>query len=154
MGVSQSATRGLIALILATSLGGCVSGRGLAASQVVPVYTYPAGAHVVTSYGDSCTTPCRVPLPLDRGGSILVSLSGFEPQKIEIGSRVSARHVADTALDGADPLDAGLNLAFAALSGPGVYKELERNRVEVVLKPLGDAKPEEGQSLSPAGASQ
>ena len=154
MGVSQSAVRGLIVLAVTASLGGCVSGRGLAASQVVPVYSYPAGAHVVTSYGNSCTTPCRVPLPLDRGGSILVSLSGFEPQKIEIGSRVSARHVSDTALDGVDPLDAGLNLAFAALSGPGVYKELERNRVEVVLKPLDEAKPEDGQSLSLASEGQ
>lgn len=154
MGVSQSAMRGMAVLILAASLGGCVSGRGLAATQVVPVYTYPAGAHVVTSYGDSCTTPCRVPLPLDRGGSILVSMSGFEPQKIEIGSRVSARHVSDTVLDGVDPMDAGLNLAFAALSGPGVYKELERNRVELVLKPLDEAKPEEGQGLSPASESQ
>lgn len=152
MGVSQSAVRGLIVLAVTASICGCVSGRGLAASQVVPVYSYPAGAHVVTSYGNSCTTPCRVPLPLDRGGSILVSLSGFEPQKIEIGSRVSARHVADTALDGVDPLDAGLNLAFVALSGPGVYKELERNRVEVVLKPLDETTP--GQNLSLASEDQ
>ncbi|GEM_PF-1358899 len=135
------------ALIAGTLLSGCatrqfVKGEGLKPSETVLVVTDPAGAIAENGHGNSCSTPCYIPLLRARGGEITVSKDGYHTERFQITSSVTDRKVAMRSADFAveaidpDPVSIGLTALAHALDGKGGVMELDTKDITVTMRPL------------------
>lgn len=141
-------SRGILCVsLLAMMLAGCaqrqfVKGHGLDPSETVLVVINPKGALAVTNYGNSCRTPCYLPLLRARGGDITVSLDGFHTERVTVTSSVSdtavARRTADLAVEALDPDPVGLGLTALAqlLDGKGGVMALNERDLMIELRSL------------------
>ncbi|VAW08141.1 hypothetical protein MNBD_ALPHA05-918 [hydrothermal vent metagenome] len=117
-------------------LSACVQGQGVVASEVLRIKTSPAGATAVSSYGDECVTPCHLFLPTDKGGEVTISKAGYETQTIAIGTKFDTVGTALRTPDYVDPSDVVFDAVLLAAFGKGMYKNLEPNRINIVLMPI------------------
>jgi hypothetical protein len=140
--IMHHSSRFRILLLSPFLLSACVQGQGVAPTQGLRVSTTPAGATAVSSYGDQCTTPCTIFLPTDKGGDVTVSKTGYETTTVNIGTKFDKAGAALEAPDLADPASTAVSAVFLAAFGKGMYKNLERNRLDLVLEPV--ASPETG----------
>ena len=137
------------ALICTLTLGGCastdwVNGHTLETAESLAVLTLPAGATVTTEYGDSCTSPCKVPLLTKRGGEVTVELAGYCTERHRITSSVSDSRVARRATSYAieasdpDPVSIGLTALGDALTGKSGVMAIDKRKREVEMVALAD----------------
>ncbi|WP_067787626.1 hypothetical protein [Paraurantiacibacter namhicola] len=130
-----------------------VKGHGLAPSETAHIVTLPAGALAQTNYGDSCRTPCYLPLLRDRGGEITVSAPGFHTERFTVTSSVSAQQVAQRTTSMAveasdpDPVALGLTALANVMDGRGGVMELDERDFQIELRPLAEG---EEDLLAPA----
>lgn len=134
---------------MAVALSGCaqrqfVKGHGLAPSETVKVTTLPDGARAQSNYGQSCQTPCYIPLLREKGGEITISLEGCHTERFQITSSVSERHIVrrssellTEAVD-PDPIGVGLSALANILDGAGGVKELNTKDIDLTLIKLED----------------
>ncbi len=137
----------LAAFGMALALGGCakmqgVKGNALAPAEAVHVATLPSSAIASNGHGQSCRTPCSLPLLRSLGGEITIALDGFRTERVQIGSSVSDRYVAERARTYAvealdpDPASIGLTLLGHALGGRGGVRALDTNAIRIELVEL------------------
>lgn len=119
-----------------------VKGHFLKPSETVFVETLPQGALVESNFGQSCTTPCYIPLLRAKGGDLTISMDGYHTERIFVTSSVDGRRVAHRALDNAvaaidpDPVDMVLT-SFAQLAdGKGGVMSLDHRDFALELVPL------------------
>lgn len=139
----------------AVVLSGCeqkqfVKGHFLKPSETVFVETLPQGATVTSNFGQSCTTPCYIPLLRAKGGDLTISKDGFHTERIFVTSSVDGRRVAHRALDNAvaaidpDPVDMVLS-SFAQLAdGKGGVMSLDHRDFALELVPLEEGEIDRG----------
>ncbi len=150
----------VILLASTIALSGCANAFGvkskpLASAQDIKVVTMPAGALVETEYGNSCTTPCKVPLLTSRGGELTISLDGHQTERAFITSSVFEKRLAIRAADVAveaiepDPASIALNALGQLIGGKGAVMELDQRRLDLELLPLLEG---EADALAPAMA--
>jgi hypothetical protein len=84
-----------VILIVASglTLAGCASG-GMGGSDWLPKFepkpvdvqfqSQPVGAEAKTSTGQTCQTPCALPMPPDKDFQVTFSLAGYQPQTISV----------------------------------------------------------------------
>ena len=140
----------MMALLIAGSalmVSGCeqkqfVKGHFLKPSETVFVETLPQGALVESNFGQSCNTPCYIPLLRAKGGDLTISMDGYHTERIFVTSSVDGRRVAHRALDNAvaaidpDPVDMVLS-GFAQLAdGKGGVMSLDHRDFALELVPL------------------
>lgn len=134
---------------IALGLGGCakmqgVKGHALAPAEAVQVTTLPTSATASNGHGQSCQTPCSLPLLRASGGQITIALDGFRTERVQIGSAVSDKYVAERARTYAveaidpDPASIGLTLLGHALGGRGGIRTLESNEIRIELAQLAE----------------
>lgn len=150
--------KSLGALGIVVALSGCANAFGvksnpLAPAQSVTVATMPAGALATNGHGNSCVTPCQIPLMTDRGGEITVALGGFQTERVQVTSSVSERRLAmrsaNVAVEAIDPDPASILLTALghAASGKGGVMSLDNRHLELELTPLAEG---EEDLLAPA----
>jgi hypothetical protein len=73
------------------ALAGCASGGGSdwfpkfePAPVSVQFQSQPVAAEAKTSTGQSCQTPCTLPMPPDKDFSVTFSLAGYQPQTVPV----------------------------------------------------------------------
>lgn len=127
-------------------LTGCVGGDVLSRNAPVKIESSPPGAMATSEYGDSCTTPCSLRLPTDRGGSIRIAKAGYEDYETYVGSHFSkvkagVGTAADTAyyVDDPSPIVAGVDVLDAAFNSKSKYRYLDSYSVYARLAPVGGA---------------
>ncbi len=86
-----------VAVVLSPALAGCSdSGSGLFQSSPPPTVSLqfdsePPGAQVRTAQGQTCQTPCALPVPA-ASQSVTFEMNGYMPQTIQISTRAPADH--------------------------------------------------------------
>lgn len=119
-----------------------VKGHGLKPSETVRVVTLPAGATATSSYGQSCTTPCYLPLLRAEGGDLTVSLDGFRTERFTVTSSVSDHQIARRSTQylaesiDPDPVSLALTAVAGILDGRGGVMELDQRDYDIELIPL------------------
>ena len=137
----------LVAISTAMVLSGCekkqfVKGHFLKPSETVFVETLPQGALVQSNYGQSCTTPCYIPLLRAKGGDLTISMDGYHTERIFVTSSVDERRVAMRTLDNAvaaidpDPVDVVLSSFAQIADGKGGVMSLDHRDFALELVPL------------------
>lgn len=154
-------------LLAAAGLSACgqnyfVKGHALAPAGKVDVITAPAGATATNAHGNTCVTPCTLPLLTADGGEITLALAGYRTERHYVGARVSDRKIAMQAADYAveaidpDPFDIALTALSHAIAGRGGVQELDTRRIETELIELeegeedllADARPLTGERIA------
>ncbi len=142
-----------IATVSLLALSACgpnyfVKGHALKPAQQVDVATAPTGALVSNNFGNSCRTPCKLPLLTARGGELLIEKEGYFAELYYIGSEISGTKVAlqasDIALDAIDPepVTIGLTAIAHMISGKGAVMDLDRREIRSELIPLPEGEEE------------
>ncbi len=128
-----------LTLILGASiyLSSCVGAPRVLATQGLRVISNPEGATVISPSGGECVTPCTIFLSTDKGGEVTVSKAGYKPQTVKIGTKFDKVGAALEAPDIVDPASVAISAVFFAAFGKGMYKKLDRNRLDVVLELAG-----------------
>ncbi|MBV7267038.1 hypothetical protein [Erythrobacter ani] len=143
---------------VSVALSGCaqkqfVKGHGLAPSETVYIVTAPTGATASTNYGQSCTTPCYLPLLRAKGGEVTVAMDGHHTERFTVTSSVSdariARRAASNAVEAIDPDPVSILLTAAAqlADGKGGVMSLDERDFVIEMRPLEDG---EEDLLAPA----
>ena len=86
----------LLMLILNTGCATIIHGK----YQTVPVSSTPPGAHVRSSSGDICATPCQLNLLRDNEYVLVASVDGYDPQQQSVGKDTSGWFWANLILGG------------------------------------------------------
>jgi hypothetical protein len=74
--------------VMAITLVGCATVvRGV--HETFEIVSFPTGAHVQLSSGETCTTPCKLDLPRAVAFQARVSLPGYVTQVVPVASRNS-----------------------------------------------------------------
>ncbi len=121
-----------------------VKGKPLAPAQDLTIVTMPTGAVASNNHGNSCITPCKLPLLTARGGEIMISKDGYRTELHYIGSDISEARVVRRAASNAveaidpDPVSIALTALGNAVSGKGALMDLDRMRIMSELIPLED----------------
>lgn len=121
-------------LLCAASLSACATiTRGT--RQTFVIETDPAGANIVLSTGQTCTSPCRLQLKRKQAFTVTASLDGYQDGHAEVRSRMHA---------GGGAALAG-NAIFGGLIGVGVdasngsLRDLRPNPLRIPLARIGEA---------------
>lgn len=86
----------LLMLILNTGCATIIHGK----YQTVPVSSMPPGAHIRSSSGDICVTPCQLNLLRDNEYVLVASLDGYDHQQQSLGKDTSGWFWANIILGG------------------------------------------------------
>lgn len=83
--------RKLAILLVVPALAACgsknfVSGHAMKQAQFLHVAANIDGALATSEYGDSCRTPCNLPLLADRGGKVTITAPGYASQRHLVSS--------------------------------------------------------------------
>lgn len=114
--------------LAALSLGGCATLLN-GTHQDLSFLTEPAGAGVVLSSGQSCTSPCE--FSLKRGNDLQVdfTMDGYEPAMVYVQSRLGGSTFGN--------IIAGGGIGAVVDGSNGASNRLYPNPVSVRLAPLG-----------------
>ena len=87
--------RKILIVCACAAVAGCgqnyfVKGHALAPSDRIDIVTAPAGALASNSHGNSCYTPCDLPLLTADGGEITIAKDGFHTERADMGVTVHA----------------------------------------------------------------
>jgi hypothetical protein len=103
------------ATIVTAALAGCSDSTGLfkpapPPAQALQFDSQPPGADVRTAQGQTCQTPCSLPVPV-MSQSVSFAMNGYMPQTIQINVREPAEH----SLFNSTPPDLAPNPVVASL---------------------------------------
>src|ERR1051325_8016474 len=83
----------LFVLLGPAGLGGCASGTRGWGGQI-QITSQPVGAEVRTSLSQACTTPCTPTVSRKDEFSVSYAKPGYQPQTLQVGTRVAGAGVA------------------------------------------------------------
>lgn len=119
-----------------------VSGHPTSQAQFLFVDANVDGALVTSEYGDSCRTPCNIPLLADRGGKVMISAPGHASQRHLVGSEYLVVTPPPTTVSASvftggrwSGVSVGASTSF---SGPKRIAVLDEGLLLVELQPLGE----------------
>jgi hypothetical protein len=122
----------MVVAALALLLGGCATiTRGTTSD--VQVKSTPEDADVRTSYGMTCRSPCTLKVPRKDEFSVTISKPGFDPQTVDIKTKVAGTGAAGFA---GNILLGGV-VGMVTDAATGATLEHFPNPVDVTLYPAG-----------------
>lgn len=129
--------------LTASSCAPTVSGQPFAPAETVEINTAPIGATARTEYGDSCITPCLLPLLRSRGGEIYIDLAGYQGETISIAAYERNNQPAPALRSTPsghrhDAADVAFEAIRAVVAGQGRYRQLDTGQIWLRLVPLPD----------------
>src|ERR1041384_7486836 len=126
----------MVLVVLAPmGLGGCASvTRGW--SEQLQINSQPEGAEVRTSLNQQCVTPCTLTVQRKDEFSVSFAKPGYQPQTIQVGTRVAGGGAAGFA---GNILVGGV-IGMGVDAASGATLEHFPNPVVAVLQPVGPAR--------------
>jgi hypothetical protein len=122
----------LLVLLGSMGLGGCASvTRGW--NEQIQITSQPEGAEVRTSLSQACMTPCTLTVTRKDEFSVSFAKPGYQPQTIQVGTRVAGAGVAGFA---GNVLIGGI-VGMGVDAASGATLEHYPNPVVAVLQPVG-----------------
>ncbi|MFN2100644.1 hypothetical protein [Altererythrobacter sp. MF3-039] len=119
-----------------------VKGHALAPADRLDIVTAPAGALASNRHGNSCYTPCDLPLLTKGGGEVTIAKQGFHTERYMIGVQPSSKRIAmqatDLAVEATDPDPVTLPMTILAqmVGGKGAVQELDTSELRIELREL------------------
>src|SRR5690349_7030838 len=125
----------LFVLLGPMGLGGCASvTRGW--SEQMQITSQPEGAEVRTSLSQACTTPCTLTVSRKDEFSVSFTKPGYEPQTIQVGTRIAGAGAAGFA---GNVLVGGI-IGMGVDAASGATLEHYPNPVVAMLQPVAPAR--------------
>ena len=112
-----------------------------AANESVEVVTSPSGAIASNDFGNTCITPCRLPISRTAGGSILISHEGYRTERHFIGTDVASEPIvenADQYINDRDPEGEAIKSVLLAVAAKDRLKRLDVKKIELTMTPLAE----------------
>lgn len=152
-GTARRVTLVAISVLGAVSLSGCMAHKPHYVGELreVAFQSEPAGATAVASFGESCTTPCKLVVGAKYEFSVTFQHPGYRSQTVAVKPEPNDARKAMLALT---TVLGGLS-ALAASASNGGYLEHVPNPVNVVLERAGSSSkmsPKGKQKVAPAPA--
>jgi PEGA domain-containing protein len=125
----------ILVLLGPIGLGGCASvTRGW--NEQIQITSEPEGADVRTSLSQACTTPCTLTVSRKDEFSVSYSKPGYQPQTVQVNTRVAGAGVAGFA---GNVLVGGI-IGMGVDAASGATLEHHPNPVVAVLQPVAPAR--------------
>src|ERR1051325_10626525 len=125
----------VLVLLGPIGLGGCASvTRGW--NEQIQITSQPEGADVRTSLSQACTTPCTLTVSRKDEFSVSYAKPGYQPQTVQVGTRVAGAGVAGFA---GNVLVGGI-VGMGVDAASGATLEHYPNPVVAVLQPVGPSR--------------
>ena len=109
------------------------------ATENVAIASSPAGAFASDDLGQTCITPCTLPVSRTDGGSILIWSEGYRTERRFVSSEVTADRYGDAEeyqpTEGHAESEA-ITTAIFAVAAKDRLKHLDSYHIEAVLTPL------------------